>query len=38
MKSTDAAEKVDYYPKTFQFKPNQKHEIDDEDQDYPKAS
>jgi hypothetical protein len=42
MKNTDVAEKLDYYPKTFQFKPYkteyQEHDIDDEDQDLPKAS
>ena len=38
MKRTESAEKVDYYPKTFQFKPYQKQELDDEDQDFPKAS
>ncbi len=38
MKVTDSPEKVDYYPKTFQFKPYQKHDLDEEDQDYPKAS
>lgn len=43
MKHVETSEKVNsYYPKTFQFKPYktsyQKQDIDDEDQDYPKAS
>ncbi|MDD4974325.1 MAG: hypothetical protein PHY93_08225 [Bacteriovorax sp.] len=42
MKNTNVAEKLDYYPKTFQFKPYkteyQEQDIDDEDHDLPKAS
>lgn len=41
MKQQTALKKVDYYPKTFQFRPYksdyQDHDVDD-DQDFPKAS
>ena len=42
MKVADVDKKIDYYPKTFQFKPYkseyQEQDVDDDDQDYPKAS
>ena len=42
MKGNEGNEKVDYYSKTVQFKPYkteyQETDIDDEDQNYPKAS
>lgn len=42
MKGSETSEKVSYYPKTFQLNTTrngiQKQDIDDEDQDYPKAS
>jgi hypothetical protein len=42
MKGNETPEKLDYYSKTVQFKPfkteYQKQDIDDEDQDLPKAS
>lgn len=42
MKQSETAEKIGYYPKTFQFKPfrthYQKQDIDDDHQDFPKAS
>lgn len=41
MKIVDSDKKIDYYPKTFQFKPyktNYQQQDTDDDQDYPKAS
>lgn len=42
MKTTEVAEKIDYYPKTFQFKPYktdyQEQDVDDEEHNLPKAS
>jgi hypothetical protein len=40
IKNSEVAEKQDYYPKTFQFKPHKSdyQDSDDEDQHFPKAS
>lgn len=42
MKHSEVVEKLDYYPKNFQFKPYkteyQEQDVDDEDQQFPKAS
>lgn len=42
MKVADVDKKIDYYPKTFQFKPYkseyQEQDVDDDDQEFPKAS